>query len=85
MACMIVLAWIGQILLFFISWQLFHWLAAYARARTSFTLWTELLVNLCLSILLLVVLSNVTSLWWLMIAVGAIVGVVTGVRTARSE
>jgi hypothetical protein len=85
MANVIVLAWIGQILLFFVAWKLLHWLVSYAGARASFTLWTELLVNVVLSILLLVVVSNVTSVWWLMIAVGAIVGVVTGIRSARPQ
>jgi hypothetical protein len=80
----IVLAWIGQILLFFVGWRLFHWLVSYALKQTSYTLWRELFVNLFMSILLLVVLSNVTSLWWLMPMVGAMIGVITGTRDARA-
>lgn len=78
MANVIVLAWIGQILLFFIAWKVFHWVVGTTQKQVPLTLWMELFVNLLLSIVLLVVLSNVSSAWWLMLIVGAAIGVVTG-------
>lgn len=81
---MIVLTWIGQILLFFIAWRALHWVAETARARTvPRSFFMELVVNLVVSIVLLIVVNNLHSTWWLMAIIGAIVGVITGQMSAR--
>ena len=81
---MIVLAWIGQIVLFFIFWKLFHILTGLVRQSfESHSLVGDLLVNLAVSIVLLIVLSLVHSAWWSMSIVGALVGVITGMATNK--
>lgn len=86
MACVIVFAWIGQVLLFFIFWKALHWGTVQVRhsfANVSF-LW-ELIVNLVLSIVLLIVFGHISSVWWLMILVGAVIGVITGQMESRNK
>ena len=81
---MIVLAWIGQIVLFFIFWKLFHILTGLVRQSfESHSLVGDLLVNLAVSIVLLIILSLVHSAWWSMSIVGALVGVITGMATNK--
>ena len=80
---MTVLAWIGQILLFFIFWKLLLWGSAKVRATMGSTLFLDLGVNLAVVIVLLVLYSNVHSAWWLMTVTGAAVGVLTGGMTSR--
>lgn len=83
---MVVLAWIGQVLLFFIFWKALHLITVEVRNRlksVSF-LW-ELAVNVVLSIVLLIVFNHVSSVWWLMILTGAVVGVVTGQMASRKS
>lgn len=81
----IVFAWIGQVLLFFVFWKLLHWGAIGVRSRmTSWSFLWELVVNLILSIVLLIVFSQVSSVWWLMIVAGAVIGIITGLMASRS-
>ncbi|MCL6517456.1 hypothetical protein [Alicyclobacillus sp.] len=83
---MIVLAWIGQILLFFVAWKALHWaVVAAKRWLGPGPLVREMVVNVVLSVLLLIVLSSVGSVWWAMLLVGAIVGVITGQMALRSS
>lgn len=73
------LAWIGQLLLFFILWRALHWLTYYTSQHViAFSTLVELAVNLALAIVLLVVIDNLHSAWWLMGVIGAAMGVVTG-------
>ncbi len=82
---MIVLAWIGQILLFFIGWKAFHWVTSSVRSMETLGLVGEIVANVVLGILLLIVLSHIHSAWWLMLIVGAIIGVITGKMSAQSS
>jgi hypothetical protein len=85
MACVIVLAWIGQILLFFIGWKAFHWGTSSVRSMATLGLLGEIVANVVLGILLLIALSNIHSAWWLMLIVGAIIGIITGKIGAQSS
>jgi hypothetical protein len=80
----IVLAWIGQVLLFFICWRLFHWIVGRSLAQNT-TLMADLLINLALAIVLLIVINHVHSAWWLMGIIGGILGVETALMLARSR
>jgi hypothetical protein len=80
----VVFAWIGQILLFFIFWKLFHWiLMRTGDSVISGSIIKELGLNLVLVVLLLIVLDNIHSAWWLMVIVGSVVGVISGQITSR--
>lgn len=72
---MIVFAWIGEIILFFLCWRIALW--GMRRVKLSFadsSMWIDLFSNLALAILLLVVLSLVHNIWWLVLLVGLFVG-----------
>jgi hypothetical protein len=80
----IVLAWIGQVVLFFILWRIFHWLAGrFLVSVGSLTMFVDMGINLLLAIVLLVFLNLFDSAWWLMASIGAIVGIFTGILAAR--
>ncbi|QQE78108.1 hypothetical protein [Alicyclobacillus sp. SO9] len=81
---MMVLAWIGEILVFLIFWRLFHWLTGKILTG-NLTVLTELVVNLVLAVALLIFVANITSLWWLMLLIGALFGIETGMLLARSR
>jgi len=72
---MIIFAWIGQIILFFLCWRVFLWGATRLWQKQS-TMWADLIANLLLAIVLLIVIHLTQSGWWLMSFFGAIVGVV---------
>lgn len=83
---MIVLAWIGQILLFFVFWRVFHWLFAKGLPRLSMTsMVMQIAVNLVVAVVLLLIVSTVHSVWWLMVFMGAVVGVFTGEMAANGR
>lgn len=83
---MIVLAWIGQILLFFIFWRLFHWLLSKGLPQLSMaSMAFQITVNVVVAIVLLLIVSTVHSSWWLMIFTGAVVGVFTGEMAANGR
>ncbi|GMA51314.1 hypothetical protein GCM10025857_26710 [Alicyclobacillus contaminans] len=77
-APVIVLAWIGEILLFFIAWKVAHWGTVYVVSRQSLGLVGELVLNVVLAVLLLIAFANISSVWWLMLLVGVFVGIITG-------
>lgn len=81
---MMVLAWIGEILVFLIFWRLFHWLTGKILAE-NLNVVTELVVNFILAVALLIFVANITSLWWLMLLIGVLFGVETGMLLARSR
>jgi len=79
MGNVIVLTWIAQIILFFICWRALLWGTRAAKQYVNASsLWVDLVVNLVLAILLLIVIHTVHSTWWLMVLVGAFVGVFSG-------
>lgn len=82
---MIVLAWIGQILLFFIFWRLFHWLFDKLPQLSMTSMVMQIVINVVVAIVLLLIVSNVHSAWWLMILIGAVVGVFTGEMVANGR
>ncbi|MCL6444649.1 MAG: hypothetical protein K6T83_14550 [Alicyclobacillus sp.] len=86
MTSVIVLAWIGQIVLFFLLWRLLHWLTISANRRlpSGTTLIMDLAVNLVVAIVLLMVVWNLHSPWWIMGVFGAAVGVFTGQLAGKS-
>ncbi|SFV07890.1 hypothetical protein [Alicyclobacillus macrosporangiidus] len=83
---MVVLAWIGQILLFFIAWKALHWAVVGAKPWLGPSpLIREVVVNVVMAVLLLIILHSVGSVWWAMLFIGAIIGVITGQMALRSS
>lgn len=85
---MLLLSWIGEIILFFVFWRLFHWLMGRVGGQlTLASMAMQIGVNIVLAVVLLIILANVHSLWWLMSFVGAGIGIFTGemVANARSQ
>jgi hypothetical protein len=77
--------WIGQILLFFLVWRLFHWLTGkVCSERVLYSLVTQGIINLVIAIVFLIVFYNLHSAWWLMATVAAGIGILTG-QAARRE
>lgn len=84
LAAVVVLAWIVQIILFFIVWKVFHIVTGLVRESfSSHSLVGDLLVNLAVSIVLLILLNTLHSPWWLMGLIGALVGIITGMATSK--
>lgn len=79
---MMVLAWIAQIVLFFILWRLVH-MAAGLLAPKGFVVIAQLILNLLVAIVLLIVVSTCHNAWWLMPILGALIGVLTGASARR--
>lgn len=81
-----VLAWIGQILLFFVLWKLVHWGAGYLlQAIAGKSIVTELLVNVVVAVLFLLFITTIHSSWWLMGIIGALVGIITAMMGGRTQ
>ena len=82
----IVLAWLGQILLFFIFWRLLHWMFGNSLRQLSLaSMVTQIVLNVVVAVVLLIILDNVHSAWGLMPFVGAVVGVFTGEMAANGK
>lgn len=82
----IVLAWVGQILLFFVFWRLLHWMFGNTLRQLSLaSMVTQIVLNVVVAIVLLIILANVHSAWGLMPFVGAVVGVFTGEMAANGK
>lgn len=81
-----VLVWIGQILLFFILWKLFHWgIGFLLQSMTGRSMVFDLVVNVAVAVLLLVFVRTLHSTWWLMGIIGALVGIITAMMAARGK
>lgn len=83
---MMVIDWIVQIITFFLAWRVFHY--ATVKVNEPFqggSLVRDLAVNVAIAILLLIVLTNVHTLWWLMPTVGAAIGILGGQMGGRSK
>jgi hypothetical protein len=75
MFIMVVFAWIGEIILFFLCWRIALW--GMRRVKMSYTdtsIWIDMFLNLAMAILLLLVLGLVHNIWWLVLLVGLFVG-----------
>jgi len=82
----IVLAWLGQILLFFIFWRLLHWMFGNSLRQLSLaSMVTQIVLNVVVAVVLLIIVDNVHSAWGLMPFVGAVVGVFTGEMAANGK
>lgn len=82
---MVVLAWIGQIVLFFIAWKLFHLCTDFVRQAFSGSLWMDLITNVIVAFLFLLFFHTLHSFWWLMVFAGALVGIITGLASANAK
>lgn len=81
---MAVLAWIAQILLFFISWRIFQWIAGTLRKSSGGTsVWVTLAVNLVVAIVYVFSLYSIHSVWWGIGIIGAGVGVLVAQVLSR--
>lgn len=81
---MMVLAWIGQIILFFVLWRIFHWITGKTVGQ-NVTMVAELVTNLILAVALLIIVDNIQSAWWLMSLIGIIFGIETGLIMSRQR
>jgi hypothetical protein len=82
----IVLAAIGQLLLFFIFWRLSHYVVTRITRQTGrLTLVSELVVNVVIALILVIIAHTVHSAWWLLIVFGAASGVFTGIAASRTR
>ncbi|MCF8568452.1 hypothetical protein LLE49_27420 [Alicyclobacillus tolerans] len=73
------LAWLVQIVLFFVLWRVVHWLVSSPGLKlTLASMVMQIVVNVVAVIVLLIVVDNLHSAWWTMPIIGAVVGLFTG-------
>ncbi|MBX6354067.1 MAG: hypothetical protein IRZ10_12150 [Thermoflavifilum sp.] len=83
---MVILSWIGQIILFFVVWRVFHWLTVRAaREMMLRSLVVQMIMNLVVALVFLIILHTLHSIWWTMAILAAGIGILTGLVQVQRE